>query len=52
MSKRDPTTETGDSPATESEHSESKRSRESVSRARQSVRRGIESGLPAGIGGG
>jgi len=38
--------------ATESEHSESKRSRESVSRARQSVRRGIESGLPAGIGGG
>jgi len=52
MSKRDPTTETGDSPATESEHSESKRSRESVSRARQSVRGGIESGLPAGIGGG
>ncbi|PGF16913.1 hypothetical protein CP556_12800 [Natrinema sp. CBA1119] len=52
MSKRDPTTETGDSPATESEHSESKRSRESVSRALQSVRGGIESGLPAGIGGG
>ncbi|MFB1066216.1 hypothetical protein [Natrinema sp. H-ect4] len=52
MSKRDPTTETGDSPATESEHSESKRSRESASRALQSVRGGIESGLPAGIGGG
>ncbi|QLK27043.1 hypothetical protein HYG81_05385 [Natrinema zhouii] len=52
MSKRDPTTETGDSSTTESEHSESKFSRESVSRALQSVRGGIESGLPAGIGGG
>ncbi|MFC6769199.1 hypothetical protein ACFQE6_30500, partial [Natrinema soli] len=52
MTQRDNTTETGDSPATESEHSESKRSRECVSRTLQSVRGGIESGLPAGVGGG
>lgn len=52
MTQRDNTTETGDSPATESEHSESKRSREGVSRTLQSVRGGIESGLPAGVGGG